>query len=251
MKKIVTYTGGHPINVDDLDHLGEATAELNEDIARALTALGIGNGILWGCTFSGSGTISWTAGAVMYSGEIYRVAAGSAGGTMSSLKLVLNTTYRANNPVPYFDGNNRNVHQINAATFAASGSLPTMETLDERRFGNLLSDRIAQHNPFIEVEDADLLNSWVNAESTSKFSYRKVGGKLELSGKIQTGALGSIVYQLPAGYRPAATRVQAVMNIDGSTLGHLLLNIQTNGDIVVGQSGTTGIVHLEGVSVKL
>lgn len=170
---------------------------------------------------------------------------------MSSLKLVLNTTYRANNPVPYFDGNNRNVHQINAATFAASGSLPTMETLDERRFGNLLSDRIAQHNPFIEVEDADLLNSWVNAESTSKFSYRKVGGKLELSGKIQTGALGSIVYQLPAGYRPAATRVQAVMNIDGSTLGHLLLNIQTNGDIVVGQSGTTGIVHLEGVSVKL
>ena len=92
-----------------------------------------------------------------------------------------------------------------------------------------------------------LLNSWVNYGGTaSTVGYMKDSmGFVHLKGLVKTGSPGTVVFNLPAGYRPGSYLRIAI--IASGTYGNL--DIQTSGDVTptVGSSTFTG---LDGVTFK-
>lgn len=107
------------------DHMQEAYTEA---LASVITGLAGSAGVtaLFGCINSGSGSnYNISAGSVYYGGEVYDVPlfAGSAGGGQVPV-LILQTTYRAGDPVRYSDGSDQNTHSIRKLTwsFGAPGS---------------------------------------------------------------------------------------------------------------------------------
>lgn len=81
-----------------------------------------------------------------------------------------------------------------------------------------------------------LSGTWVvNASLT--VSYRKVNGIVYCRGQVTGGAIGSTIFQLPAGFRPAQTHKSATTNTDGTSAYRL--QVTTAGDVSVNNGGTT------------
>ena len=67
MNKLLTYSGGQPFVLEDIDFLQNAFAEVITGLASAY-----GNMILSGCKLSVSGdNVNWTAGCIIISENVY------------------------------------------------------------------------------------------------------------------------------------------------------------------------------------
>lgn len=110
-------------------------------------------------------------------------------------------------------------------------------------------------NPVVNVvEDTDMVNSWVNMDSTRKVRYWKdVFGSVHLSGAIKTGTLGTVAFTLPTGFIP-----DFIDGTDGAFFAVAASNtptevgivqIQPDGDVIplVGKNTAYG---LYGISFK-
>lgn len=94
-----------------------------------------------------------------------------------------------------------------------------------------------------------LLNSWVNSGGALQVAqYRKEGDRIHLRGSIKTGALTTVAFNLPVGFRLPATQLfDAVMTTTG-TVGAIYVN--ANGDVVPYYGGNTE-VHLDGINFSV
>ena len=80
-------------------------------------------------------------------------------------------------------------------------------------------------------EDYDI----VNLNSTA---FRRVGGQIHLRGAVEGGLDGSLVFTLPAFFRPLKLIVLPIITITGELAN---ISIQTDGDIFVNFSGISAI----------
>jgi hypothetical protein len=100
-----------------------------------------------------------------------------------------------------------------------------------------------------------LLNSWKNHGDTANYKqsvagYRKhADGTVELTGLVDGGAVGTNIFNLPAGYRPANQKAFAVCcAASGDTIA--FIKIQPNGNVLF-STGTPNSVFLTGVRFPL
>ena len=93
-----------------------------------------------------------------------------------------------------------------------------------------------------EVGDANepaFENSWVNygsGYSTTGF-MKDPHGMVKLKGVVQSGTSGTVVFTLPAGYRPGATCIFSAVNVNGG--GHSTVSVNTSGQVTVTASGAS------------
>jgi hypothetical protein len=93
-----------------------------------------------------------------------------------------------------------------------------------------------------------LLNSWANAGAPySPAGYRLDRGVVRLRGLVNGGAVGSVLFVLPAGYLPAAEAIVPVSNGADATGG---LAIDTAGNVSLAW-GSGSWCSLEGVSFSV
>lgn len=89
------------------------------------------------------------------------------------------------------------------------------------------------------------LNSWVNYGSTYQVAqYRKVGDCVEIRGSVKNGTAGSVVFNLPAGFRPPADLYLPGNNNAGA--GASPVYIQSDGDVIHTATATTTYYSLDG-----
>lgn len=89
---------------------------------------------------------------------------------------------------------------------------------------------------------------WTNyGETFANAAYRKDGNRVQLRGLVKAGASGSVIFTLPAGFRPSAQQIY-VANCDAATPARV--DIRSNGEVIVSQSptGTLGELSLDGVA---
>lgn len=90
-----------------------------------------------------------------------------------------------------------------------------------------------------------LINAWANtgAGNLSAGYLKDALGFVRLRGEIKTGAIPSIAFQLPAGYRPTGSHTQVTV-CAGPTLGYIV--VDTSGNVSV-QAGNNAAVELGGI----
>lgn len=117
MKRLETFTGGHPFSATDFTWMQDGAKEILGLLARMFLPVGAGPCILEGCAVSSDPGVNVTIqpGYIYYDGEVYRVpgktvsAASIAGCSLAVLALEPGT---AENPqVTYANGINRAVYQ--------------------------------------------------------------------------------------------------------------------------------------------
>lgn len=82
-------------------------------------------------------------------------------------------------------------------------------------------------------------NSWANygsGYSTAGF-MKDPHGMVKLRGVVQSGSSGTVVFTLPAGYRPGATCIFAAVNVNGG--GSSTVSVNTSGQVTVTASGAS------------
>lgn len=87
-------------------------------------------------------------------------------------------------------------------------------------------------------------NSWTNVSAGTPLRYRKTPyGKVTIEGVIQDGVSGTVIFNLPVGFRPANQQSSCqFVSVVGSNIVALFI-IQTNGDVVYSYlGGGTAIV---------
>ncbi len=91
-----------------------------------------------------------------------------------------------------------------------------------------------------------LLNSWVNFGGAFAAAgyYRDPLGIVRLKGLVNGGVAGSIIFNLPVGYRPAAQHIFAV--IANNAIGRV--DVRT-GDVFF-DTGSSAFVSLSGISFR-
>lgn len=93
-------------------------------------------------------------------------------------------------------------------------------------------------------------NSWTNEGTATNetAAFRKSGyNVLQLKGLIDSGTIadGTVLFTLPAAYRPNKTIKVAGMYVQGSTENAYQLEIQTDGDVAIyGVSGASPVLSL-------
>ena len=89
---------------------------------------------------------------------------------------------------------------------------------------------------------------WTNyGDAFANAAYRKDGNRVQLRGLVKAGAGGSVVFTLPAGFRPSAQQIY-VASCDAATPARI--DVRSNGDVLVSQpaTGTMGWLSLDGVT---
>ncbi len=233
MKQVKTFTGGHPITVNDIEHMQDGLTEAIIALVKALATDGaaIPNCVLFGfnITASGGGFTTYAPGAAVINGEICQFdGATVASGLTLPNHYVIRTsdTYVAGNPITYGDGSTKNVHLIRKVIIASSAVATTSNEIDLDHF-TLLKD-VLKANLF------SFTNAWVRVGSgggapaynstflgyglttAEELRFCKllsgmviIEGGLEFNGVSTVGSLGSInyttplrIFTLPVGYRP-------------------------------------------------
>lgn len=91
-----------------------------------------------------------------------------------------------------------------------------------------------------------LLNSWAQQANYAPVGYRKdANNNVHLRGNLTGGAAGSVVFQLPAGYRPGSYLTFPAMGGGGA----VWLEIRPNGDVFTA-TAPSGLTALNGVYFK-
>lgn len=89
---------------------------------------------------------------------------------------------------------------------------------------------------------------WTNyGDAFANAAYRKDGNRVQLRGLVKAGASGSVIFTLPAGFRPPAQQIY-VASCGAATPARV--DIRSNGEVIVSQapSGTFGELSLDGVA---
>ena len=93
-----------------------------------------------------------------------------------------------------------------------------------------------------------LLNGWVNINPAVRNPagyFRDKNGIVHLRGAVKSGAVPSIIFTLPVGYRPAYREIQPV--ISANILGQCIIN--ANGDVTA-QTGNSASFYLDGITFR-
>lgn len=91
-------------------------------------------------------------------------------------------------------------------------------------------------DPFILVDDADMLNAWVNY-GTSPFRYAKHNGVVELHFTVKDGTMGTSIFTLPASVRPAYDMLVPV--VSATAFGSVLIG--ANGSVTPAAGANTSV----------
>jgi hypothetical protein len=187
MKTLVTYPGGHPLSVNDLDHIQTGIKETIVNLMKALLSNGtsVPNCRLYGMvvTVYGSGDVDITAGACVLDGEIcefdYQLI---PDGTILPGQYGVITyvdTYGPNNPVTYLDATTHNVHRIRKAHVIAQNTPASSTQLD---WG-------ASTPRFEQILKANLIGA------TGTFRYVGAVGQPAFLNSFTTGFPGAVTEQ--------------------------------------------------------
>ena len=157
----------------------------------------------------------------------------------------------AADPLQFSDGINRNVHNERVL-------VPTVGTLgfgifDLADLGDL-SDSLFTLP--ITVENADMGSGWSTLQSVryNKTQNQPTGGRVYLAGAVQKATdTTNTIFTFLDGYRPSNNIfISAPIDLDGiRSIG--LLQIQTNGSVVVDIGGTATLckVYLDGINFQI
>ena len=89
---------------------------------------------------------------------------------------------------------------------------------------------------------------WTNyGDAFSNAAYRKDGNRVQLRGLVKAGAGGSVVCNLPAGFRPPAQQIFVAVS---DAPAPARIDVRSNGDVAVAQptTGTLGWLSLDAIS---
>lgn len=115
MNKLLTFAGGQPFSLEDIDFLQEAFAE----VIRGLSSV-YGNFILNGCKLSVSGdNVNWTTGFIIINENVYRVDAGSIA-TSSVDNLYWKVINTDSQNVEFENGSQNKIHRTSKATIVSN-----------------------------------------------------------------------------------------------------------------------------------
>lgn len=94
-----------------------------------------------------------------------------------------------------------------------------------------------------------LQNSWANegAAGSETAAYKRNRDTLYIKGLIDSGTItdGTVIFTLPAGYRPNNVIKVAGMYVQGSAENAYQLEIQTDGDVAIyGVSGASPVLSI-------
>lgn len=92
-----------------------------------------------------------------------------------------------------------------------------------------------------------LLNSWANFGGSFNPAgyYRDASGVVRLRGVVKTGAVGTVIFTLPAGFRPINTELMPV--VSNSAFG--LVQVGSNGDVTAAGGSSTWF-SLDGITFR-
>ncbi|MDR6777509.1 MULTISPECIES: hypothetical protein [Paenibacillus] len=76
-----------------------------------------------------------------------------------------------------------------------------------------------------------LLNGWVASGQITP-QYRRVGDKVQIRMRVQSGAIGSAIFKLPLEYRPNQYTVLSIQSYSGTQDVLAVLIIDTNGNVI-------------------
>jgi hypothetical protein len=114
--------------------------------------------------------------------------------------------------------------------------------------GNIKLSGNIQNEAFIAPT---LVNGWINygAPHTNAAYYKDKEGRVHLRGLIKNGTAtgGTILFTLPAGYRPSTSGQSVFAVISNNALGRV--DVKANGDVVV-IVGTNPFLSLDGISFR-
>ena len=95
-----------------------------------------------------------------------------------------------------------------------------------------------------------LLNGWVNFGAAQVAGYwLDALGVVHLRGLIKSGTVNTVIFTLPAGYRPTALSLFSVVSNTGAALVASRLDVATTGDVTLVTGGNT-FLSLDGVSFR-
>jgi hypothetical protein len=277
MKQLITtHTGGHPLHLDDLEHMQNGSKESLIAIMKGLLNNGasVPNCILYGVIptgLGGGGTlVSVTAGAVVLNGEIClidAIAAVDVDPNPDKLVITPVDTYPATNPVTYANGTTKNVHLDRKAQYVNISGIPAsnqlafvgMKTLIE-----LFKATLSGPGAFVPVTIPTW--AWLDAPNSS-LSYRKnvFTNLLEIKGKLKLQNLTAMaepsykynLFSLPAGAKPSVQHnhftpivLDGVNNYpihtpSGDRILGLGMQIDINGNVAINVLRTTATLEVE------
>lgn len=94
-----------------------------------------------------------------------------------------------------------------------------------------------------------LINSWVNDAAYQVATVsKKPSSEVSLSGVVKNGTAtsGTIIANIPVGYRPTALR----RLVTGNSAGLVILSVAINGDLKI-ESGTNALIALDHLSYNI
>ena len=88
-----------------------------------------------------------------------------------------------------------------------------------------------------DTDEPAFQNSWANSEATKNLAFRtRETGVVDIEGDVYGGT--SVVFTLPASYRPSAKAFCAVTGLYSTELVAAILRINTTGDVTFGFRST-------------
>lgn len=134
---------------------------------------------------------------------------------------------------------------ITLAQIAVAASATTVTTpniTDSRALINVISNQQAWIS-------ATLLNSWVNfgVPYTTAAYMKDSTGFVHLKGTVKTGAIGTTIFNLPAGYRPGAAELVPV--VSNGAFGAIAISTSVAGDVAA-SLGNTAYISLDGITFR-
>ncbi|MPM24669.1 hypothetical protein SDC9_71152 [bioreactor metagenome] len=263
MKKLITtYTGGFPVNLDDLRWEQEATRDAFYGLMSTFGITKPDSFVLSGCVVTKVGNdYSWTDGYICLAGEVCKVVAGSvtvAAGETACWEI--ETAYDASGSKVFEDSTSHDCYEIRNAvleghtlTFPPSRMRYTAPTLAQ-----VMAQKIGPYIPgtWYEVGSGtpvpDFENSWVNSIVTPAgyaVAYMKdLTGVVHLRGEASCtgGNTAGAIFTLPTGYRPAYRSNFVAFGYGASSNTPVYIEIETDGSVYILSSGIT-VLSLHGL----
>jgi hypothetical protein len=88
---------------------------------------------------------------------------------------------------------------------------------------------------------------WLNyGDVFAVVGYRRDAGRVQLRGLVKAGSGGTVIFVLPAGFRPPAQQIYPVVS-DSSVTARI--DVKANGEVLVSQpgAGVLGWLSLDGI----